>query len=191
MNQHSVAGYGTGIFRQTPVGRGYFLTIWLNDGSIDQFYSRQLVKLVGDALARHDCAFRARIDGYDGQVVVSTKTIDHLWAAQASRYGVASEDAPFTIQGPTLNPDHIEKYFSPSLLEAVSFAFNWYSDWFGPYWVVVRGPNNNVVIGDIELQRIYQAEMRARGVIVTTLIVNLSDIVFNATIRATRVASTQ
>ena len=118
--------------------------------------------------------------------------MSRLWAAAANNFGTADEEVLFTIYGPTLNPDCMEWYFSLSLLEAVDFAASWFNQEPFPYWAVVRGPNGKVVIGSSELERIYHAEMRARGITVTTMMVIPSDAFLTAggtTIRLAQVTS--
>lgn len=87
---------------KAPMGRGFFLKIGLNDGGLAEFYNRQLMKLVEMVLTWQGKALWARVDDAEGRVVVSTKTMDRLWAAVVGCYGTVSEETPFMIHGPTL-----------------------------------------------------------------------------------------
>lgn len=158
------------------VGRGFFLRIGLKDGCVADFYSRELMKLVKDALAWQGNALWARINDFEGRVVISAKTMDHLWEASVGRYGVASEETPFVIRGPILNPSHVVRYYSLDLFWAVNFAADWLNNWWDdPYWVIICGPNGRVILGNRELERMYHAEVRSRGYSITVMLVRPSD----------------
>ncbi len=158
------------------VGRGFFLRIGLKDGCVADFYSRELMKLVKDALSWQGNALWARINDSEGHVVISAKTMSRLWVAAVGCYGVASEETPFIIRGPILNPSHIVWYYSLDLFGAVNFATDWLNNsWDDPYWVTICGPNGRVILGNRELERMYHAEVRSRGHSITITLVRPSD----------------
>lgn len=176
MNNAKDYGYHEYCHEKALVGRGFFLRISLKDGCVADFYSRELMKLVKDALSWQGNALWARINDFEGRVVISAKTMSRLWAAAVGCYGVANEETPFIIRGPILNPSHIVWYYSLNLFGAVSFASGWLNDWYDdPYWVTVCGPNGRVILGNRELERMYHAEMRGRGHCINVMLVRPSD----------------
>lgn len=63
----------------------------------------------------------------------------------------------------------MEEYYYSDLLGAMSFAVNWLWQYHDSYWVVLRGPNGKVILGNREVERMYHAEVRASGGSITMM----------------------
>lgn len=153
-------------------GREFTLKVRLADVTEPRlFYSTDLTELLRQGLQWRRHALSAVITSFKDEVILSSRQMMNLWAADAGCYGTPSKTAPFIIRGPVINPMAFEWYESQDLLEAFGFAKSWFYCDEEPYWIVVRGPNGRTILRAADLEKIHLLELEAQGCPITRHVV--------------------
>jgi len=159
--------------REAKEGREFILRVRTKKRGIVELGAKLVIDAVSLALKWRSKADWAELLDFERKTVLSGTRVARLWRAAAGEYGRPTKEHPYIVRGPTINPTFMEEFWTLDLLKAVDYAYYWQSLCEGPYWCEVRGPNGNIVLSRMPIERMYHAEVKGYGGSIVTMVVSV------------------